>query len=160
MQLKPKTDHRDDAAFPSDWIEIDGARFKVAGAHRPAFQRALELSRSGETDPLKVKDEDVINDNIEFSKIVATYLILGWEGITDADGNIFEFSDENKIVLSTQTDRSAELVVRIFQAAKDIQEKALIEKSKLLGKSGTDSKPTEKAPITRKSKKQETKPSE
>jgi hypothetical protein len=90
-------------SLEKEGITLDYGSFSIriarAGGHNSAFLKAMER----ESKPFRraIQQETISADIAEeiLRKVYADTVVLGWEGITDEDGNVLQFSKENCVKL-------------------------------------------------------------
>lgn len=151
-----------DASYPTGWLSHEGAKFKIAGIARPAFQRAFELTSRKVSEDYQnlfnIDDGDAIDSARMQDLVILNYLVIDWEGLEDENGDPLECTTQNKKLLFLNDEICTALVLKVIEKSRSIQVEAEKKKVELLGKLSADSNPTEKAKPTRQSKKQSTKP--
>lgn len=157
MKINSKAKSKD-ASYPTGWLDFEGAKFKIAGIVRPAFQRAFELAQLKTSEDYQnlfgLGDVDAVNSARLQDLVVLNYLILDWEGLEDEEGNPLEHNQKNTKLIFLNEEICTSLVLAVLEKSKEIQKKADDEKVALLGKSKTDSTTTEKPKTSQRSKKQ------
>ena len=106
-------------------IEVDGKTVNIdirvarAGGHNSKFTRVSEVV-------LKPYRRQIMNESIEpsvlealFRKIYAQAVVIGWSGITDREGNLLEFNEENCVKVFTD-------LPDLFKDVREAAEKATL----------------------------------
>lgn len=147
-----------DASYPTGWLSHEGAKFKIAGIARPAFQRAFELTSRKVSEDYQnlfnLDDGDAVDSARMQDLVVLNYLIVDWEGLEDENGDPLECTTQNKKLLFLNEEICTSLVIEILKKSRSIQVEAEKKKVELLGKSKTDSTTTAKPKTSQRSKKQ------
>ncbi len=148
--------------YPSEWVpHPDGGEYLIYGLHKTNFQHFqndhLVAQKTLKDDGVFMSDEDIEEANRKFAGIIGKYLVAGWKDIP-LD---LEFSPENAESLmmygatEQNSDYGMDLALWIFKQAKVVQKRAIVAKTKAVGKSQstTDGKrATQACPKSRKSK--------
>ena len=121
FEIKPQ----EVAEYNQNWFDFkDGAKFLIADADKPSFNRALELNGMQADRELlglrEITDESALASQLAFNRAVS-HLITGWQGVEDSEGKQLEYSPKNAELLCSSSNESLALVVFCLNKAKQLQ---------------------------------------